>query len=255
MSAINIFSKLYKYILFLYIFLFCIEIILPGFISNNFDLNIVLGIAILIGILSIFFHKENNKIDIKSNLFVVILALIFGIYISFKTIEFNLNEKIILVLGICFLTIISISNFAFDNSKKLKNRLAKISVNKLFIKKIFIVLLLIILSVLVFFKIYTKNSLKENLVNSEITIKIYDTEDDKKDAKEFAKKLNNLGYYKVYYGAKSNDNTKDVFIYFDDKYYPQIEIISKELSDYYDNINLRPAKKDEKDNIVIIFGK
>lgn len=88
-------SKIGKYVqdyfvffLLFYLILFILENLFPGFVSNNFDLNLILVPVFILGVASAFFPlpKQKKKQNIKLDYLIIIgLAIITFIIIFSKT--------------------------------------------------------------------------------------------------------------------------------------------------------------------------
>ena len=60
-------KELFAFFLVLYLILFLLETIFPGFASNNFSLDWMLGIVLLSGIIAAFDPEKPKKKNKKSN--------------------------------------------------------------------------------------------------------------------------------------------------------------------------------------------
>lgn len=93
-TKLNIFlsavKELFIFSLVLYLVLFILETVFPGFVSNNFNLNWVLGIVLSLGIISAFAPEEPKKKEKKEKpkiidyLTSIFLGLLGGVLIFYK---------------------------------------------------------------------------------------------------------------------------------------------------------------------------
>jgi len=102
----EILSLIFSYSFILYLVLFLLETIFPGFVSNNFSLNYVLIPVFIFGILSVIFpqaeEKEKPKKPVSKVDLILILALSVG---SFFLIFYKFNiDNLILKLTVSLLS-------------------------------------------------------------------------------------------------------------------------------------------------------
>ena len=95
-------KQLFVFALILYLVLFILETILPGFVSYNFDLNKVLLVVFIFGLLSVFAREEkeqNKKEEVrkftkKDFIFLGVLGLVIGIVVFTKS-DTDMMTKIV----------------------------------------------------------------------------------------------------------------------------------------------------------------
>jgi len=94
--------EIFPYALLIYLVFFLLEVLFPGFISNNFDLNYALIVILILAALSIFapmvekkeeFPKENNR-----NLIVILTVLSF-LVLLFRTRDMGVSGLVIAGIG------------------------------------------------------------------------------------------------------------------------------------------------------------
>jgi len=86
-------KQLFVFALILYLVLFLLETVFPGFVSYNFDLNKILVVVFVLGFLSVFAQEEKaeqkkektRKFTRKDFTFLCILGFLVGIVVFIKT--------------------------------------------------------------------------------------------------------------------------------------------------------------------------
>ena len=97
-------KQLFVFALILYLVLFILETILPGFVSYNFDLNKVLLVVFIFGLLSVFAREEkeqNKKEEVrkftkKDLIYLGSVGIVVGIVVFVKS-DTNMMTKIVSV--------------------------------------------------------------------------------------------------------------------------------------------------------------
>ena len=93
---------IFPYVLLLYLFFFLLEVLLPGFISNNFDLNYLLVAVLILGFFSVFASpiEKIEEIPKKSDRnLIIILTVISFIVLLFRTRDMGLSGLVISLVG------------------------------------------------------------------------------------------------------------------------------------------------------------
>lgn len=92
----------FPYVLLTYLIFFLLEILLPGFVSNNFDLNYLLVAVLILGFFSVFASPIEQKEELPQksdrNL-IIILSLITFIVLLFRTKDMGLAGLAISLVG------------------------------------------------------------------------------------------------------------------------------------------------------------
>lgn len=106
-------KSLFAASLIIYLAGFLLEIVLPGFISNNFNLNWILGIVLLLGLLAAFSEEETEEKEVekpkKSDYWLFIGLGIIGGLLMFYRSDLNLVPRILFSLFVAiFITAISL---------------------------------------------------------------------------------------------------------------------------------------------------
>src|SRR3990167_2477337 len=93
---------IFPYGLLIYLIFFLLEVLLPGFVSNNFDLNYLLIIVLILAVLSIFAppieQKEEPPQKSDRNLIVIVSVLSF-LVLSIRTRDMGLSGLVISLVG------------------------------------------------------------------------------------------------------------------------------------------------------------
>jgi hypothetical protein len=103
--------QLFTITLIFYLILFLLENLFPGFVSNNFDLNIFLLPIFILGILSAFAptpKKEEKPVNITDYVMVGFLSLLAFIVLWYKTKEMGTSGLIIALGGSILVAMISL---------------------------------------------------------------------------------------------------------------------------------------------------
>ena len=97
----EVISHLFQTLLVTYLILLLLEQIWPGFVSIYLNLNYLLGLTIVAGILDVFTKKKKIKEKIKKSDYYLIYALgILGaVIIKFKTADLNYLSWIISIIA------------------------------------------------------------------------------------------------------------------------------------------------------------
>ena len=124
-TAKELVSEIFKISLLSYLLFYLIEDFFPGFVSSFFSMNILLGIVVGSGVLTVISQKpdsakastdegriEENKIRARDIVFIVILSIIAGGLIYLKTKDLGklglaistISGIIILLMSILLLT-------------------------------------------------------------------------------------------------------------------------------------------------------
>ena len=107
-------KNLFVVSLIIYLVLFLLEITLPGFISNNFNLNWVLGVVLILGVLAAFAPEDQEEPEIvekpkNSDYFMIAgLGIVGGLLMFYKS-DLNLVPRILFSLFVAvFITAVSL---------------------------------------------------------------------------------------------------------------------------------------------------
>lgn len=112
-------SKLiFKVSVITFITYFLLEQFKTGLISNYFDLNILLILAIIMGILLLLFSKENDSVRFKKGpnyIILMILAILLGIFIFQNLQDIGFFSVLISLLSIfAIYTLLSLNLTRYD---------------------------------------------------------------------------------------------------------------------------------------------
>ena len=107
-------KNLFVVSLIIYLVLFLLEITLPGFISNNFNLNWVLGVVLILGVLAAFAPEDQEEPEIvekpkNSDYFMIAgLGIVGGLLMFYKS-DLNLVPRILFSIFIAgFIIVVSL---------------------------------------------------------------------------------------------------------------------------------------------------
>ena len=114
----SVFKDLFPFSLIFYLILLILETILPGFVSNNFDLNWVLGIVVFLGIIFVFLPStsvettaDKEGMKITDYLILIFLGIVGG-FLIFHQIQQDLTPRLIVaVIGGMLIVLISLTTF------------------------------------------------------------------------------------------------------------------------------------------------
>ena len=108
----NIFDKIrpffvivrdiFPYVLLIYLIFFLLEVLFPGFVSNNFDLNYLLVAVLILGFFSVFaplIEKEEEPPQKSDRNLIIILTIISFIVLFFRTRDMGLSGLVISFVG------------------------------------------------------------------------------------------------------------------------------------------------------------
>ncbi len=111
-------NHLFQTLLITYLLLLLIEQIYPGFVSTYLNLNYLLVIVILSGILDVFTElpKKKEKITKKDYILIYTLGILGAIIIKFKTAELNYLSWIISIIA--GILIILLSHLILEEDEK-----------------------------------------------------------------------------------------------------------------------------------------
>jgi len=93
-----------------YLVYFLFDDLLPGLISNYINLNLILAICVIAGVLSVFVKEkvEKQAITKKDYTFIIVLAILGGVLIWWKTKELGWLSWIISIISGVLIVIISV---------------------------------------------------------------------------------------------------------------------------------------------------
>ena len=92
----------FPYALLLYLIFFLLEIFLPGFVSNNFDLNYLLVAVLILGFFSVFappIEKEEEPPQKSDRNLIIILSIISFFVLFFRTMDMGASGLVIAIVG------------------------------------------------------------------------------------------------------------------------------------------------------------
>lgn len=101
-SVLSHTPDLFSYTLLAYLVLFLLENVFPGFVSNTFDPNLLLIPVVILGIASAFApekKKKNEPPTLKDLITVVIMTVLSGVIIYYKTKELGATALVISIVG------------------------------------------------------------------------------------------------------------------------------------------------------------
>jgi len=113
----EVISHLFQTLLVTYLILLLLEQIWPGFVSIYLNLNYLLGLTVVAGILDVFTKKKKVKEKVKKSDYYLIYALgILGaIIIKYKTVDLNYLSWIISIIA--GILIILLSHLILEDEK------------------------------------------------------------------------------------------------------------------------------------------
>lgn len=94
--------EIFPYALLLYLFFFLLEVLLPGFVSNNFDLNYLLVAVLILGFFSVFappIEKKEEPPQKSDRNLIVILTILSFLVLFFRTKDMGLSGLVISLVG------------------------------------------------------------------------------------------------------------------------------------------------------------
>ena len=92
----------FPYVLLIYLIFFLLEILLPGFVSNNFDLNYLLVAVLILGFFSVFappIEKIEEPPQKNDRNLIIILSLLSFIVLFFRTRDMGIPGMVISLVG------------------------------------------------------------------------------------------------------------------------------------------------------------
>jgi uncharacterized membrane protein len=121
-NTANLINYTFQSLLVTYLLLLLIEQIQKGFVTTYFNLNYLLIIVIIAGILSVFSEKEHHKetTSWKDYAYITILSLAGFIIIKFKTADLNYLSWIISIIAGILIYLLSILILEEDEEEKEK---------------------------------------------------------------------------------------------------------------------------------------
>jgi hypothetical protein len=93
---------IFPYALLIYLLFFLLEVLLPGFVSNNFDLNYLLVAVIILGFFSVFAPpiEKIEELPQKSDRnLIIILSILSFLVLLFRTKDMGMSGLIIAIVG------------------------------------------------------------------------------------------------------------------------------------------------------------
>ena len=96
-------KNLFVVALIIYLVGFLLEIVLPGFVSNSFNLNWVLGVVLILGVLAAFAPEDQEEPEIvekpkNSDYFMIAgLGIVGGLLMFYKS-DLNLVPRILFIV-------------------------------------------------------------------------------------------------------------------------------------------------------------
>ncbi len=304
--------------LILYLMLFVLESVFPGFVSNNFSLNYVLYIVVGLGLVAAFSPPDSaeatsgkgSKPKIADYLITVFLALIGGVLIYYK-LQIELVPRIIIstIAGVMIFAISLLLLVVEDKEVEEKEEEIKTLAEDTFLSRKTFITPIALLRLLLFRKINfpvvllliifwftvlslpqkagysprkidisglmtklaniskqqvqptpfaTPTSVPHEEVNKTapsqtLMIKILNGSANKNAASDFAKKLTDTGFSKVFFGEADNHDYKNVTIKFKPEDEGQAKLIKDLLGKEYATITGVPAATGSAE-ITIILG-
>jgi len=93
---------IFPYALLIYLVFFLLEVLLPGFVSNNFDLNYVLVTVLILGFFSVFApipEKVEETPQKSDRNLIAILTILSFIVLFFRTRDMGVSGLVIAIVG------------------------------------------------------------------------------------------------------------------------------------------------------------
>ncbi len=185
-SILIIVRDVFPYVLLIYLIFFLLENLFPGFVSNNFDLNIVLIVVLILGLLSAFsptpkeVEEPVNKTDYIMVGFLFFLAFII---LWYKTKEMGIAGFVIALGGSALVVMISLVLLLMpdelpaeqdkdEGRKEIINKNSLIKIRHVaqiaLFRGVKIPLLLILLVVVIIYFFFNRNQ-SQNIVKQTLT--------------------------------------------------------------------------------------
>ena len=263
-------KQLFSFSLLFYLLTFLLDTIFPGFISNNFSLNWILLLVLLLGTITVFL--PDTPTDNRTSLFdyacTITLSVVGALIIYWKI---NLPNQIfhlllsgiigivILVLGLIPLSLTDPTETSTPNFLKYLFT-SKIKLPVSFIFVFIFVTGLIIANHPFVLPLVTKvesTSTVQSIIESELTptvtvapaidpqlnIIVYNAGAPKGEAKRIADLLKNIGYQSVV-AKDSSQKISNLTLEFNADQSPQADLIEEALNGEYYTINRAPLSTD-----------
>lgn len=122
-TSAGIINYLFQALLVIYLLLLLIEQIWPGIASNHFNLNYLLILVIIIGVLDVFSeHKKPKKERIKwqDYAFIFVLGILGFVIIKFKTSQLDWLSWLISIIAGILIILLSMLVLEEDEDEKKK---------------------------------------------------------------------------------------------------------------------------------------
>lgn len=97
----EIITNIFQSLLVTYLLLLLLEEVFPGFVSNYLNINYLLVIVIILGIVEVFYGKEQKQKPAtkKDKYLTYVLGVLGFIILKFKTVDLNVLSWIISIIG------------------------------------------------------------------------------------------------------------------------------------------------------------
>ena len=245
----------FTYILAIYLILFLLENILPGFVSNTFDLNYILYLLIAVGVVSSFGDTppvaEASAPSVWDYVLTVSLSLLGAVLIYLKTdLSFPLHLTVSILSGVLiFLT--SLFTLVPDSLDLPKIKPPIVHLQKTFSYWPPVFGVVLIATVFLFFRFRQKQII---VPDSKISVQISNCSYNEELATTLAKTLIKKGYTQTTTGPADNHDCDGVVIYFAPADKDQADIITKSLEPLYPVIQKAPPMQLNPGKITIVLG-
>jgi hypothetical protein len=257
-KALKLVGGWFNYFLVTYLLLFLAENIVPGFVSNNFDLNYLLIPVIITGIAASMGPEIMQPAEKPGTIWDVAMsggmAVLGGVLIYFKIeLDFGLRLAISILSGILILSmsLLLISPVKFN-----------ITMPKVEIKKIGWIKPIVWMAILsAVYWAGTANLIKLPKKNDAlapadptITIKVLNGSLDDEIAPSFTKLLVSNGYPKAFYGQADNRDYENATIKYPEEMEEQAKVIENLLTPIFPIIAKQPPEGSGSGEIIVILG-
>ncbi len=249
-------SLTFNYSLVGYLIAYLLENILPGFVSNNFDINYLLYIVLFTGILnSLSSRPDTNIVKSPSTIFDWLIAIglsLLGGGLIYLKLDLEPNLKIaISLLSTLLIALLSAILLWPEHPLKLNFHLPKLHLSKKILGLIALVIIIIVGTYLNQNHFLSSTKIEPD---SSLTLKVLNGTLNSEEAPSLARFLINQGYPQTYYGQANNLQYSNATIIFDEADTDQANLIKKLISPYYPVITLEPPLDPSPGTITIILG-
>jgi hypothetical protein len=247
----------FNYCLVTYLVLFLGENIVPGFVSNNFDLNYLLIPVIITGIAASLGPEPERAEPRPGTVWDVLLsagmAILGGVLIYFKIdLDFYLRLTISLLSGVLILSM----SILLISPLKLNFRLPRIKIQTTLMKMVGFGLILVCTYLAGQFNLIKLPQRNNPLSPADptLTIHVLNGSLDDDITQTFTKLLISSGYPKAFYGPADNKEYENATIIYPEGEEDQARVVESLLEPIYPIIAKQPPESTDSAEIIVILG-